>query len=173
MEFSIKLHTIKSEWSIAKNVYIEGSQVPILTLNAPNPTKVVCFSHLLKCLRSLYGKPCGPRSDCSGSTLLASILNSSIFFAADDFSRRHFQIYFFLDTLRVKNDILFLSLKIIFVLTNSADPDEMLHYAAFHLGLHCLSKNLFMGFRSTKLWVNMNKTSWKKITQRENVNTHN
>ena len=34
-----------------------------LTLNAPNPTKVVCFSHLLKCLRSLCGKQCGPRSE--------------------------------------------------------------------------------------------------------------
>ena len=31
------------------------------------------------------------------------------------------------------------SVKIDFVLANSADPDEMLHYAAFHLGLHCLS----------------------------------
>ena len=28
-------------------------------------TKFVCFSRLLKCLRSLYGKQCGPRSDCS------------------------------------------------------------------------------------------------------------
>ena len=28
-------------------------------------TKVVCFSRLLKFLRSLYGKQCGPRSDCS------------------------------------------------------------------------------------------------------------
>ena len=28
-------------------------------------TKVACFSRLLKCLRSLYGKQCGPRSDCS------------------------------------------------------------------------------------------------------------
>ena len=36
-----------------------------LTLNAPIATKDVCFSHLLKCLRSLYGKQCGPRSDCS------------------------------------------------------------------------------------------------------------
>ena len=26
---------------------------------------------------------------------------------------------------------------------NSADPDEMLHHAAFHLGLHCLPKYLF------------------------------
>ena len=37
----------------------------LLTLNAPVATKVVCFSRLLKCLRSLYGKRCGPRSDCS------------------------------------------------------------------------------------------------------------
>ena len=44
-----------------------------LTLNAPIATKVVCFSRLLKCLRSLYGKQCGPRS-----TLFASILNSSV-----------------------------------------------------------------------------------------------
>ena len=36
-----------------------------LTLNAPIATEVVCFSRLLKCLRSLYGKQCGPRSDCS------------------------------------------------------------------------------------------------------------
>ena len=37
----------------------------ILTLKAPIPTKVVCFSSLLKCLRSLYDKQCGPRSNCS------------------------------------------------------------------------------------------------------------
>ena len=42
----------------------------VLTLNAPIATKVVCFSRLLKCLRSLYGKQWGPRSDCSyGSSL--------------------------------------------------------------------------------------------------------
>ena len=35
------------------------------TLNVPIATKVVCFSPLLKCLRSLYDKQCGPRSDCS------------------------------------------------------------------------------------------------------------
>ena len=38
---------------------------------------------------------------CSGSTLFASIRNSSVMlgnwlFAADDFSRRHFQMHFFL-----------------------------------------------------------------------------
>ena len=36
---------------------------------------------------------------CSGSTLFASILNSSVMlgniFTADDFSRRHFQMHFF------------------------------------------------------------------------------
>ena len=35
----------------------------VLTLNAPIATKVVCFSRLLKCLRSLYSKKCGPRSE--------------------------------------------------------------------------------------------------------------
>ena len=51
-----------------------------LTLNVPIATKVVCFSRLLKCLRSLNGKQCGPRSGavCSGPTLLASILNLSV-----------------------------------------------------------------------------------------------
>ena len=62
----------------------------VLALNSPIATKVVSFSRLLKCLRSLYGKQCGPRSDCSydqtapigavcsGSTLFASKLNSTV-----------------------------------------------------------------------------------------------
>ena len=37
---------------------------------------------------------------CSGSTLFASILVWQLF-AADDFSRRHFQMHFFLGALRV------------------------------------------------------------------------
>ena len=41
----------------------------------------------------------------SWSTLFASILNLSVmlgnFFAADDFSRRHFEMHFFLGALRV------------------------------------------------------------------------
>ena len=51
---------------------------PIKTLLAPNvpiPTKVVCFSRLLKCLRSLYGKQCGPQIRL---LLFASILNLSV-----------------------------------------------------------------------------------------------
>ena len=37
-----------------------------------------------------------------------------------------------------------------FALVNSADPVEMPHYAAFHLGLHSLTKYPFKGFWSTK-----------------------
>ena len=31
---------------------------------------------------------------------------------------------------------------IVCILANSADPDEMPQYAAFHLGIHCLAKNM-------------------------------
>ena len=50
-----------------------------LTFNAPIATKVVCFAHLLKSLRRLYGKQCGPPigAVCSESTLFASIPNLS------------------------------------------------------------------------------------------------
>ena len=44
----------------------------------------------------------------------------------------------------------FLSLKIVLILANSADPDEMQQYAVFHLGLHCLPKYLFRGFQYIK-----------------------
>ena len=37
-----------------------------------------------------------------------------------------------------KEKNVFFSLKMDFVLANSAVHDEMLHYAAFHLGIHCL-----------------------------------
>ena len=37
-------------------------------------------------------------------------------------------------------------LKIFFTFTNSVDPDKMQHYAAFHLGLHCLQNYSFRGF---------------------------
>ena len=76
--------------------------------------KGVCFSRLLKCLRNLYGKQCGPRSDCSYRSSLfwvhtvcfytKFISNVRQLFAAEDFSRRHFQIRFFLCALRVKYD---------------------------------------------------------------------
>ena len=36
----------------------------------------------------------------------------------------------------------FLSTKIVLIQAYSADPDEMQHDAAFHLGLHCLPKGV-------------------------------
>ena len=80
-----------------------------LTLNA---TKVVCFSRPLKCFRSLYGKQCRPRSDCSGFTLFASLLNSSVMLgnylqqttSADNF----FRCIFFFGALRVNRERPFL-----------------------------------------------------------------
>ena len=54
-----------------------------------------------------------------------------------------------------------------FVLANSVDPDEMLHDAAFHQGLHFLPKYLFRGFQSTKgqgLFVYFSAhSSWKEV----------
>ena len=44
----------------------------------------------------------------------------------------------------------FLSRKVVFIITNSVDPDEMQHYAAFHQCLHCLPKYLFSGLQYTK-----------------------
>ena len=73
----------------------------VITLNAPIATKVVCFSRLLKCLRSLYCKQCRPRSDCSYRSSLfwvhvvcfytEFVSNVRQFF----YSRRHFQMNFF------------------------------------------------------------------------------
>ena len=47
-----------------------------------------------------------------------------------------------------------MSLRIVFTLTNNVDSYEMQHNAAFHLGLHCLSKCPFRGFQYTKGKVN-------------------
>ena len=43
----------------------------------------------------------------------------------------------------------FLSQKVVLILANSADPDEM-YYAAFHQEFHCLPKYPFQGFQYTK-----------------------
>ena len=78
-----------------------------LALKASIATKVVCFTRLLKCLRSLSGKQCGPRSDCSYRSSLFWVhtvyfSNVRQLFAAEDFSRQHFQMHFFLCALRVR-----------------------------------------------------------------------
>ena len=48
----------------------------------------------------------------------------------------------------ISKNIIFLSLKMIdqFCLNQQCRPDEMQHYAAFHLDLHCLPKYPFSGF---------------------------
>ena len=43
----------------------------------------------------------------------------------------------------------FQSLNVVFILVNSADPDEMQHYASFHLGLRYLPKYQFGCFQYT------------------------
>ena len=89
------------DWCLARLVIVLHTIVWTWTLNVPIATKVVCFfRRLLKCLSSLYGKQCRPRSDCSYRsslfwihavcfyTLFVNNIRQS--FAADDFSRRHF-----------------------------------------------------------------------------------
>ena len=49
-------------------------------------------------------------------------------------------VYWGVTGYNLKKNIVFLNLKINFILANSADPDEMPPYAAFHQGLHCLLK---------------------------------
>ena len=48
------------------------------------------------------------------------------------------------------NNDVFLSLKVVLIWANSADPDEMQLFAAFYLDLHCLPKYRFRGFQYTK-----------------------
>ena len=50
--------------------------------------------------------------------------------------------------------MIYLSLKIVFILANKADLDEMPPYVAFHLSLHCLSKYLFTGIENGKGFKN-------------------
>ena len=61
-----------------------------------------------------------------------------------------FIIYFKGTQVKFSNDYVFQSLKKVFIIANSAGPDEMQHYAAFHLGLHCLPNCLLKGFQYRK-----------------------
>ena len=84
----------------------------LLTLNASIATKVVCRNVSEISLENSVD-PDHTAPICSGSTLFASILNSSVMlgnylqlFAADNISRRHFQMHFFLGPLRVNTTCL-------------------------------------------------------------------
>ena len=61
------------------------------------------------------------------------------------------------------------SLKIDFVLAKSADPDERLLLAAFHLGLHCSQKYPLWGFRS-KMGLEMSKEQLNSEQQMKSKN---
>ena len=50
-----------------------------------------------------------------------------------------------------------------FTFTNSVDPDEMQHFAAFHLGLQCLQKYSFRGFLNTKGYTKTQKLTYKSV----------
>ena len=111
---SMQRDELKPEYNIC--LHFESAPSGLLsglTLNAPITTKVVCFSRLLKCLRSLLANSVDDQTApigavCSGSTLFASILNSSVMLgncmqhmtSADDI----FRCIYFLGTLRVKHD---------------------------------------------------------------------
>ena len=60
-------------------------------------------------------------------------------------------------TLNGLNYDVFLSPKVVFILENITDHDEMEHHAAFHLRFHCLPKYPFKGSSTNKvnldLWV--------------------
>ena len=47
-------------------------------------------------------------------------------------------------------NVVFILSEGLFSLTNRVDTDEMQHYAAFHICLHCLKKYLFISFPNTK-----------------------
>ena len=44
----------------------------------------------------------------------------------------------------------FMCLTVVLIFANSAEPGEMPHYTAFHLGLHYLPKYPFAGFQNEK-----------------------
>ena len=43
-----------------------------------------------------------------------------------------------------------MSLKVVEIVANRVDRDEMQHYAVFYMDLHCLAKYRFKGFQYTK-----------------------
>ena len=59
-------------------------------------------------------------------------------------------LYFKGLSLKILQNDVFLSLKIVFILAKSVDPYEILPYASFYLGFHCLPKYLFTSIQNEK-----------------------
>ena len=76
-------------------------------------------------------------------------MDSSFWFDTINFGIVHCT-YLGISGYNFQKNVVFFCLKIFFTFTNSVDPDEMQHHAAFHLGLHCLPKFPFRGFQYTK-----------------------
>ena len=133
MGFPIKFDTAKSGWSI---VYIEGSQVIISK----------------KYSRTSVARTLMARSPCLDRTLFLVPRGYFIWkVTLDGQNYPWLELIFMVPSLFEPMKfyciyLSFLSLKIIFVFPKSGDPDEMPLYAAFHLGLHCLSRYQFRGF---------------------------
>ena len=70
---------------------------------------------------------------------------------------------------KILYSLIFLFLKIDFVLANSGDPDEMRHFRLFHLGLRCLQKYLFRGFSLKR--VNLNSFGTDVLLQLSSTST--
>ena len=52
--------------------------------------------------------------------------------------------------------------RLFLILANSADPDEMLHYAAFNLGRHCLQMYRFISIQKEKRYSPLVKSAYQK-----------
>ena len=61
-----------------------------------------------------------------------------------------FIIYYKGSLVEFFNNYVLHSLKLVLIIANSAGPNEMLYFAPFHLGLHCLPKYPFRHFQYTK-----------------------
>ena len=66
------------------------------------------------------------------------------------FQKRHAIMSGFPSILMGPQVIISKKIEIGYNLSNSADPDEMRHHAAFHLGLRCLPKYPFRCFHVNK-----------------------
>ena len=78
----------------------------------------------------------------NNSVTLCILMNSSIWF--DTINLGRFIVHFEESQVKISK------LYFLVFLANGADPDEMLHSTAFHLGLHCLPNYLFRGLQYTK-----------------------
>ena len=65
-------------------------------------------------------------------------MNSSLWFDMYNKLRIVHRIYLGVSGYNFQKKIVFFWLKVFFTFSNNVDPNEMQHYASFHLGPHCL-----------------------------------